>query len=73
VAWHRAADRPLRAAGFDVVMCPEKPCYFDHYQADGDSEPLAIGRPQHARGRLNRFEPVPDELDAHSARHCPRQ
>lgn len=30
-------------AGHDVVMTPGKYCYFDHYQGNPDTEPLAIG------------------------------
>lgn len=29
-------------AGLDTVVCPENPCYFDHYQSDDPDEPLAI-------------------------------
>ncbi|TDE14138.1 beta-N-acetylhexosaminidase [Jiangella asiatica] len=44
MAW-RDSDRGVAAikAGHDVVMCPEQVTYFDHYQSDGQDEPLAIG------------------------------
>lgn len=54
--------------GHDVVMTPGSPCYFDHYQADPDNEPLAICcfNPLH---KVYAYEPVPDELNKHEARH----
>ncbi len=55
-------------AGFDVVMCPEAPCYFDHYQSDDPEEPLAI----HGRNTLAdvyAYDPVPDGLGADAAHH----
>jgi hexosaminidase len=55
-------------AGHDVVMCPETPCYFDHYQSDGSDEPLAIG----GRNTLEdvcAYDPVPAELEGDLARH----
>ena len=30
-------------AGHDVVMAPQKPTYFDHYQSKDPKEPQAIG------------------------------
>jgi len=55
-------------AGFDVVMCPEAPCYFDHYQSDDPQEPLAI----HGRNTLADvygYDPVPDDLGKDAAHH----
>ncbi|HEX8244824.1 MAG TPA: family 20 glycosylhydrolase, partial [Longimicrobium sp.] len=54
--------------GHDVVMTPEFPVYFDHYQADPADEPLAI----HGLTTLAdvyAFEPVPPELTADEAAH----
>lgn len=56
------------SAGFDVVMCPERPCYFDHYQSDDELEPLAIGG-RNTLEDVYRYEPVPEELDAAAAAH----
>jgi hexosaminidase len=44
MAW-RGQDRGEAAvkAGHDVVMAPNESVYFDHYQADRQTEPLAIG------------------------------
>jgi hexosaminidase len=54
--------------GHDVVMTPEFPVYFDHYQADPAGEPLAI----HGLTTLAdvyAFEPVPPELTPAEAAH----
>jgi len=42
-------------------MCPMSCCYFDHYQADPDSEPKAIGGFT-PLNKVYAFEPIPDEL-----------
>lgn len=44
MAW-RGPDRGVAAAkaGHDVVMAPNQSVYFDHYQGDPATEPLAIG------------------------------
>ena len=52
----------------DVIMTPGSHCYFDHYQADPQTQPLAIG----GLTRLSKvyaFEPVPEELNAAQAKH----
>lgn len=61
MAW-RDARRGVAAmrAGHDVVMCAEHVAYFDHYQAAGEDEPLAIG----GLSRLEdvaAWEPVPPD------------
>ncbi|MGP4019558.1 beta-N-acetylhexosaminidase [Saccharopolyspora sp. 5N708] len=33
----------IRAAGHDVVLCPERRLYFDHRQADHPDEPIPVG------------------------------
>jgi hexosaminidase len=55
-------------AGHDVVMAPGEPTYFDHYQARGPFEPVAIGgfNPLEA---VYAYEPVPAELGAEEAKH----
>jgi hexosaminidase len=50
-------------AGYDVVMCPELPCYFDHYQSDLPEEPLAI-RGHNTWEDVYRFSPLPGQLAA---------
>ena len=62
MAW-RSIDHGVIAAtaGHDVVMCPMSHCYFDHYQADPESEPKAIGGFS-PLDKVYGFEPIPDEL-----------
>jgi hexosaminidase len=54
--------------GHDVIMTPGAPCYFDHYQANPDNEPLAICcfNPLH---KVYEYEPIPEELSEHEAKH----
>lgn len=47
--------------GHDVIMTPGNPCYFDHYQAGPEGEPLAIGGMNTLRS-VYAYEPVPAEL-----------
>ena len=52
----------------DVVMSPNSPMYFDHYQGDARFEPLAIGGFNPLESVYS-YEPVPDSLTAEQARH----
>lgn len=52
----------------DVVMTPGNPVYFDHYQGDPASEPLAIGGFNTLK-RVYDYEPVPKELNEEQAKH----
>ena len=54
--------------GHDVVMAPQADLYFDHYQADPEHEPLAIGGMTPIEDTYA-YEPVPPELSADEARH----
>ncbi len=54
--------------GHDVVMCPNDDLYFDHYQADPEKEPLALGGMTPLEDTY-RYEPVPDELTQDEAAH----
>jgi hexosaminidase len=45
-----------------VVMTPGTPCYFDHYQAGPEGEPLAIGGFNTVK-RVYDYEPIPKELN----------
>jgi hexosaminidase len=54
--------------GHDVIMSPNSPMYFDHYQGDARSEPLAIGGFSPLE-HVYSFEPVPDSLTTDQARH----
>jgi hexosaminidase len=54
--------------GHDVIMSPNSPLYFDHYQGDARFEPLAIGG-FNPLEQVYSYEPVPDSLTADQARH----
>ncbi|WP_328990645.1 beta-N-acetylhexosaminidase [Kribbella sp. NBC_01245] len=67
MAW-RGADRGEIAAkaGHDVVMAPHESVYFDYYQADPETEPLAIGHFTPLE-KVYDFEVVPAGLTAEEA------
>ncbi|WP_026769795.1 family 20 glycosylhydrolase [Asinibacterium sp. OR53] len=46
----------------NVVMTPGSPCYFDHYQAGPEGEPLAIGG-FNTLHKVYDYEPIPKELN----------
>ncbi len=52
----------------DVVMSPTSFCYFDYYQSDESTEPLAIGGflPME---KVYEFEPIPGGLSPEQAKH----
>ncbi len=52
--------------GHRVIMTPTSHVYFDYYQGDPASEPLAIGGYTPLE-KVYGFEPVPDELTAEEA------
>ena len=52
----------------DVVMTPGSPCYFDHYQAGPEGEPLAIGG-MNTLKKVYDYEPIPAELPAANAKY----
>lgn len=52
----------------DVVMCPQEDLYFDHYQADPATEPLAIGHFTSLEDTYA-YEPVPVGLTPEQAAH----
>jgi len=55
-------------AGHDVVMAPDNHTYFDHYQADPNTEPLAIGGFLPLK-KVYSYNPTPAELTAEQSRH----
>ncbi|TNE54637.1 MAG: beta-N-acetylhexosaminidase [Bacteroidetes bacterium] len=55
-------------AGHDAIMTPGSHCYFDHYQSDPSTEPVAIGGFTTVRKVYN-YEPVPAELSEAEAVH----
>ena len=54
-------------AGHHAVMCPGSHCYYDHYQADPETEPLAIGG-YTPLIKAYQFDPVPPGLTQDEAR-----
>ncbi len=62
MSW-RGMDGGIAAArqGNQVVMTPGTHCYFDHYQADREFEPKAIGGYLPLK-KVYDFEPVPEDL-----------
>jgi len=54
--------------GHDVVMTPEDPCYFDHYQGPADMEPVGFGG-YNPLNKVYAFNPVPEVLNAESTKH----
>lgn len=54
--------------GHDMVMTPNSHAYFDHYQADPNSQPLAIGGFTPLQKVYN-YEPIPDTLTEKQAKH----
>ncbi len=62
MSW-RGVEGGIAAAklGHAVVMSPGTHCYFDHYQADPETQPLAIGGYTDLE-KVYSFNPVPEEL-----------
>jgi len=54
--------------GHDVVMTPGGYCYFDSYQADPTTQPMAIGGFLPVE-KVYSYEPIPVELDSAKAKH----
>ncbi len=48
-------------AGHNVIMTPGSHCYFDHYQGNPKTEPLAIGGYTSLK-KVYSFKPIPEEL-----------
>lgn len=54
--------------GHDVIMCPGNYCYFDHYQADPETQPVAIGGFTDLE-KVYSFNPVPEGLSETEQKH----
>ncbi|MFH5885557.1 beta-N-acetylhexosaminidase [Halalkalibaculum sp. DA3122] len=69
MSW-RGIEGGIAAArqGHDVVMTPTSHVYLDYYQADPETEPLAIGGFTTLEKTYS-FEPVPDVLNEEEAQH----
>ncbi|MEX2680000.1 MAG: beta-N-acetylhexosaminidase [Candidatus Sigynarchaeota archaeon] len=64
-SWGAAID--AAKAGHPVVMTPTGYCYFDYYQANPETEPLAIGG-YTPLIKVYHYEPVPVELGEEEAK-----
>lgn len=69
MAW-RSVDAAIEAAnqGHDVIMTPNDVLYFDHYQSNPDTEPLAIGGHTTLKAVYN-YEPIPPVISPENAKH----
>lgn len=64
MSWRGTAGGVAAAkAGHNVIMTPVSSCYFDHYQADPSTEPLAIGGFLPI-SQVYAYEPIAPELAA---------
>ena len=69
MSW-RGTQGAVEAAkeGHEVILTPGSHAYFDHYQAEYDDEPLAIGGYLPLK-KVYGFDPVPRELNAEQAKY----
>jgi len=69
MSW-RGMEGGIEAAkqGHDVIMTPGTHLYLDHYQANPETEPLAIGGLTTVKKTYS-FEPTPKELSKEEAQH----
>jgi hexosaminidase len=69
MSW-RGLEGGIAAAqqGHDAIMTPTSYCYFDYYQADPKTEPLAIGGFVTLK-KVYSYEPTPAELTKDQAKH----
>ncbi|RJL30983.1 beta-N-acetylhexosaminidase [Bailinhaonella thermotolerans] len=67
MAWRgEGVARRAAEAGYDVVMTPVLPTYFDYSEVEGPDEPLAIAGPL-PLSAVASFRPVPAEWSAEAA------
>jgi hexosaminidase len=55
-------------SGHDAIMTPGTHCYFDHYQGERASEPLAFGGFTPLE-KVYSFRPIPDSLNIEEAKY----
>ncbi|MGM0376121.1 MAG: glycoside hydrolase family 20 protein [Bacteroidota bacterium] len=69
MSW-RGESGGIKAARMDhdVVMTPGSPCYFDHYQAGPEGEPLAFGGMNTLKDVYD-YDPIPSQLEEEKAKH----
>lgn len=69
MSW-RGEEGGIKAAktGHDAIMSPVSYCYFDYYQANPATEPVAIGGFTTLK-EVYDYEPIPHELNEREAKH----
>jgi hexosaminidase len=69
MSW-RGTEGGIKAAeaGHDVIMTPTSYCYFDYYQADPATEPLAIGGFV-TINKVYHFNPIPEQIPKEKQHH----
>ncbi len=69
MSW-RGMEGGVKAAkeGHNVIMSPTSYCYFDYYQGNPKTEPLAIGGMLELK-KVYSFEPIPSELSEEEKTH----
>ncbi|MFY0603305.1 MAG: family 20 glycosylhydrolase [Flavobacteriaceae bacterium] len=69
MSW-RGVNGAIEAAkeGHDVILTPGSHCYFDHYQSESESEPVAIGGFLPLEKVYN-FNPIPKELNKEQSKY----
>lgn len=69
MSW-RGIDGGIAAAnmGHDAIMTPGSHCYFDHYQANPENEPIAIGG-YTTLEKVYFYNPVPEDVSVSNAKH----
>ncbi len=69
MSW-RGTEGGIAAAkqNHDAIMTPGSHCYFDHYQSNPETEPLAIGGFTTLE-KVYSYEPIPDTLNSEESKH----
>ncbi|PLW94938.1 MAG: beta-N-acetylhexosaminidase [Marinilabiliales bacterium] len=69
MSW-RGIEGGIEAAkfGHDAIMTPGSYCYFDHYQANPNFQPLAIGGFTPLK-KVYEYDPIPDKLAEGASKH----
>ncbi|RIA10019.1 hexosaminidase [Flavobacteriaceae bacterium MAR_2010_72] len=69
MSW-RGTNGAIEAAkqGHNVVMTPTSHCYFDYYQSENSTEPLAIGG-YLPLDKVYHFNPIPEELSRKESKY----
>lgn len=63
MSWTKTGKSAIACAklGNEVIVCPQKPMYLDHYQSKEPGQPMAIGGYNPLK-KVYEYEPIPAEL-----------